>query len=137
MLNNTYVESHIIGFNIDESNSSLQLLLQKPNKSREVFIFKGVKKMRATDFGMQNIVDDIVIHDPPCDNDCRNICFFLLIGCDKSQADPIFFPVVDNFISEMNKQNLRVMGITSIYGGEIIIAFEHLKIECIEQQMLI
>lgn len=124
MRNFDFMESKLLGFDIDESGKGAIFRLRLQNAQHINISINGIERLLITEIRDQNVIEYIYILPENEDKQLlRESAFWLFGNSSEECCLEKIKPFVENAIDRVKSGDLMLMDVTAIYGAQVLAAF--------------
>ena len=124
-----FIESQLLGIQIDESGRELVLSLLEQGGARFALKLHGVERLLINDFRQQNVIEEI-IHwrcGHPLEG-LREAAFALIANIAEKDCAPQLAEVVSAATDRISRGEIEMMEISAVYGAQVIALFQSVSL---------
>lgn len=128
-----FVESRLIGIQLDETGREVVLSLVETGGKRFALKLQGLEKLLVNEMRQQNVIEGLV-HWAKCDASpaLREAAFWLIAGAAEVACPPEAAIAIDKALDRVARGDLELIEITAIYGAQVIAACAAMTLQSLD-----
>lgn len=124
-----FVESRLIGIQIDETGREAALSLIGTDGVKFVLELHGIERLLITEMRQQNVVEDMLQWGAGDNSDeLREAAFELMTGGAPQHCSQALATVVEEVVARVGRGELSMVEIRAIFGAQVLASFTSMTI---------